>query len=145
MLRAPLSTIWFTSVAAVISSLGNIAIQFDNVYPSPRFKLGEPSETHLILARALVSRREQAHLDADAQLDEDSFVLRRAYPKGNCFRKEEAEQKRYLHREPAINEFYGKLMNIDDGDTVIQVGNVSLARLAMFSLQKSFGIKRSAL
>jgi hypothetical protein len=48
----PLGRQWISNVACVLSSLGNIALHCDNVYPSP-FQDSQPSKTHLRIAEAI--------------------------------------------------------------------------------------------
>lgn len=136
-----LRRVWCSNVACVLSSLGNVALNFDRVYPSPHGP-ERPSETHLKIARAIdAQHREAIYIDPQAVLDEEAFVFRRSVP-GTMFQKEE-EDARYRHRDRELNDYYASRMSFEDGDEVVQVGYVDLFSLFAFARrQLPFGRKR---
>ncbi|MBL7665114.1 MAG: hypothetical protein JNM93_08275 [Bacteriovoracaceae bacterium] len=117
------SKLWVTNCACVISSLGNIALNFDQVYPSPFAK--KPGQRHLEIAE-LISREYRVPIAiADtAEFDKEKFIFRGSV-KGTTFQKD-PEDKRYHHREAFLTEFYKNSMDFENGDEVLQVANLSL-------------------
>ncbi len=134
LLRRPFERVWFSNVACVLSSLGNVALHFDDVFPSPFYR-GVPSAKHAAIA-ATIDRKHRAdiYIDADAQLDNATFVFRGSNVPGNVFHKER-EDGRYHHREDALNAFYGGIMRWEAGDEVLQIGHISLRRLLKHGLR----------
>jgi len=120
----PFREMWFTSCACVLSSLGNIALYFDDCYPSP-FYHGPPSETHHRIARTVDQNyRKQMYIEPDAIFDERDFVFRGSV-KDTMFEKT-AEDSRYQHRISELNQWYRRLMRFENGDEVLQVARASL-------------------
>ena len=141
LLRRPFERVWVSNVACVLSSLGNVALHFDDVYPSP-FYAGAPSGRHLAIARTISARhRRDIYIDADADFDERRFVMRGSNQPGNVFHKAEADS-RYHHREPALNGYYADLMRWERGDEILQVGHVSLRRLLQYGARQAVMAKR---
>jgi hypothetical protein len=121
---------WCTNVACVLSSLGNVALHFDSVYPSP-FGPARPTRTHLRIARAIAAHyRRPIHIDSAAVLDEEAFVFRGSVP-GTVFQKDAADS-RFFHRDRALNDYYQELMCFARGDEVIQVARVGLGTLGRY-------------
>lgn len=119
----PFGRVWVTNVACVLSSIGNVARNFDEVYPSPF--CDTPTEAHVRIARAVSERyREDIYIRPDAEFDEEAFVFRGSV-KGTVFQKA-PDDTRYHHRKQFLNEFYLGFMRLDEGDEVIQVGHFSV-------------------
>lgn len=126
MLRRPLSRIWMTNVACVLSSLGNFALYVKGVHPAPDSP--GPGREQLLIADAFDQRyRAKAHVQPWAVLDRQNFVFR-ASGRGTAFQKR-ADEIQYHHRDPALNDYYTSIMHFDDGDEVLQVGSASIADL----------------
>lgn len=122
--RRPFSKVWLSNAACVLSSLGNVAVHFDEVYPAPAANAA-PSDKHLRIARAIAEQhREAMSINDDATFDEAAFVFRRANA-GNCFQKK-ADDTRFHHRRAELNDYYTDLMCWSDGDVVLQIGSFSL-------------------
>ncbi len=116
--------IWLTNVACVLSSLGNVALHFDDIYPSP-YGAQTPSAQHLAVARAVSKRhREDIAISQDAIFDETDFVFRGSV-EGTSFQKTE-DDLRFHHRDARLNKFYCNRMRFHHGDEMIQVGSYSL-------------------
>ena len=116
--------IWFTNVACVLSSLGNVALYFEQVYPSP-LGLTEPGKDHVTIARALDEKfRNPVAINNDAVLDMEHFVFRGSVSQ-TVFQKS-ARDSRYFHRDPGLTDFYLNRLDFKNGDEVIQVGRVGL-------------------
>lgn len=128
--RGLFGTVWFSNVACVLSSLGNIALHFDNVYPSP-YGGTRPNAQHLAVARAIDERyREDIAINDDAVFDPLAFVFRGSVD-GTGFAKHE-DDPRFRHRSDALNRFYGDRMDFEQGDEVLQVGKYSLLTFASY-------------
>jgi len=136
-----LRRVWCSNVACVLSSLGNVALNFDRVYPSP-FGPAAPSAEHLRIAHAIDAHyRREIHIDPAAVFDPQAFVFRRSVP-GSVFQKD-ARDSRFFHRDRALNDYYRRLMCFEDGDEVVQVGCVDAASLLAFLRRRlPFGSRR---
>lgn len=130
----PFGKIWISNCAAVLSSLGNVAMHFEQVFPSP-FYSGTPGGTHLKIARAIDSRfRDKMYVMPDAVLDENRFVFR-ASVKGTVFHKEKNDLA-YHHRKNGLNRFYANIMNFENGDEVLQIGYFRLVSVVKYVLRQ---------
>ncbi len=138
---SPFKSIWVTNVACVISSLGNVALYFERVHPSP-FTQSGPSPDHIRIARAIDRKfRSPIAINEDAQLDLDTFVFRGSV--GNTAFQKSRKDKQYYHRDAAITEFYLNRLDFEKGDEVLQISKASLMsypnyliRLALPALEK---------
>lgn len=131
VLHRPWSGAWFSSAASVLSSLGNIALYFEQVHPSP-FRATPPSETHLRIARAIATdHRAELHLATEALFCERRFVFEGGNA-GTVFQKD-ATDSRYHHRDPVLTRWYDALCDLDAGDAVLQVGRFSLPGFARYA------------
>lgn len=134
----PLGRTWISNVACVLSSVGNVALNFDAVFPSPW--LHRPSATHRAIAEAISARyRDDIHIDPAAVFDARRFVFRGSVG-GTVFHKD-ADDRRFHHREPGLNAFYTALLDFEAGDEVVQIGHFSLATLRRY-LASGFGRRR---
>jgi hypothetical protein len=135
----PFGRLWVTNVACVLSSLGNVALHFREVYPAPG--AAPPSRTHRLIAEAMhLHHRAEAFISPVADFDREAFVFRRSVA-GTVFQKS-AEDLRYHHRDRALNDFYRARMDFESGDEVLQVGCVTLAdglRSAVHGLRRGLG------
>lgn len=132
--RHTFQKIWITNIACVLSSLGNVALHFDNVYPSP-FNTQSPFREHFLIAKAVdkIFRR-NVYINHDAQLDPWSFVFKGSV-KGTVFQKR-AQDKQYYHRISSINTYYKELMDFTQGDEILQIGTVSLLTPLRYSFKQ---------
>lgn len=120
----PLSRVWVTNVACVLSSLANVGRHFDQVYPSPEGP-ELPTITHRRIAEAVDTLyRDKIYIRHDAELDRDAFVFRGSV-RGTVFQKDEGDS-RFHHRDAASNAFYTSLLSFEDGDEILQIGSMSL-------------------
>ena len=115
--------LWVSNCAAVLSSLGNVAQHFENVFPAP-MEENRPMPEHFRIADA-VDRlyRDKIYIMADAIFDRSTFVFRGSV-RDTVFQKAE-DDVRYHHRKPLLNDFYKDRMNFRDGDEVLQIGFIS--------------------
>jgi hypothetical protein len=135
VLRRPLSRIWVTNVAAVLSSLGNFACHFRDVFPAPRADAAALPKQAWLIAEAFDRRyRAKAHIQPWAVFDPATFVFRGS-GRGTAFQKR-ADDAQYHHRDAALNDFYAGIMHFDDGDEVLQVGTLSVGDLVRYSLRR---------
>ncbi len=126
LMRRPLSRVWVTNVAAVLSSLGNFARHVRDVHPAPGSR---PSRAeHARIAEAFDQRyRAKAHIQPSATFDRETFVFRGS-GRGTAFQKR-ADEVQYHHRDPELNAYYTSIMHFDDGDEVLQVGTLGVVDL----------------
>lgn len=126
----PLRGAWFSNVASVLSSLGNVAMHFEAVHPSP-FRSEPPTATHLAIARAIAAEhRQRLHLSGDAPFCEGRFVFEGGNA-GSVFQKDGGD-RRYHHRDEELTRWYGELADLDRGDAVLQVGRIHVAGLLKY-------------
>ncbi len=129
--KSPFNKVWISNCACVLSSLGNVAIYFENVFPSP-FGSKEPSFKHHLIANTINTLyREKMYILPDAKFDYNNFVFRGSVI-NTPFQKSTSDRQ-YNHRFGFSNNYYNNIMNIDKGDEVLQIGTVSA-----FSLIKYF-------
>lgn len=134
LFHRPLDTVWFSNVACVLSSLGNVALNFEDVYPSP-FATDGPREEHLAIARAIASEyRGPIAIDEGAELDEAAFVFRGSVP-GTCFEKSGTDS-RYHHRDRGLTGWYAQRLNFAHGDEVVQIGTFSVPGFLRYGLKR---------
>jgi hypothetical protein len=120
----------------VLSSLGNVALHFEGVYPSP-FSSAAPSATHRRIAEE-IDRHHRARMfvGPDAELDIARFVFRRSAAE-TVFEKS-PDDGRFHHRDARVNEFYRRQMDMRSGDEVLQVGWVSLLAYPAYMLRRQW-------
>ena len=125
-------TTWISNVACVLSSLGNVALHFDDVYPSP-YKT-QPSLEQIQIAKTINEKyRHELYIRDEARFDEKNFIFEESVL-GNIFQKEQAD-RRYHHRSQKMTEFYTSLMDFNRGDEVLQIGKVSLMTFPRYLLK----------
>lgn len=135
LLGNPLKGLWITNVGCELSSLGNVAINFDEVFPSP-YSSCKPSETHLKIADTIDKFfRAPMAIRKEASFCPQTFLFKESV-KGTIFQKSE-EDKRFHHRNPSINTFYKELMSFENGDEILQIGYVSALTYARYMLRNS--------
>jgi len=118
--KKPVGKLWVTNCAAVLSSLGNVAMHFEGVYPSPDGPEA-PTEVHRLIAQTVHEYyRDKIYIHKRAVFDEENFVFRGSVEE-TVFQKDE-EDERYRHRIQELNSYYGRLMDFEKGDEVLQVG-----------------------
>lgn len=122
--KSPFQNVWISNVACVLSSLGNVAMYFEDVFPSPYASV-TPTYEHLMIAREIGKNyKEQLAINENAYFNEDKFVFE-ASVEGTVFEKGE-EDRRFHHRNTKVNEYYKTMINFERGDEVLQIGKVSL-------------------
>ncbi len=131
----PLERVWVSNVACVLSSLGNVALHFDDVHPAP-WTPG-PSRTHRRIGAAISAHhRGDIYIRDDADFDPQGFVFRGSNAPGNMFCKAE-DDARFHHRERALNDWYAERIDFAAGDEFLQVGHVSLRRLLTYGARRA--------
>lgn len=135
---SPFKRIWITNVACVLSSVGNVALYFEKIFPSP-FSRMNPSVDHIKIATELDKNyRPQVAINKDAVLDLNAFVFRGSVS-DTVFQKS-AKDIRFFHRDTALTEYYLKRLDFKNGDEVIQVGQVGLMTFPKY-LVKNVSLK----
>lgn len=131
--RRPWADVWVTNVACVLSSIGNVARNFDDVYPAPGGP-DVPSLIHQRIARAIdAAHREDIYILPEATLDPATYVFRGSVA-GTPFEKG-ADDTQYHHRDPELNAFYAQRLNFEDGDEQLQIGRYNAGTLLRYSLR----------
>lgn len=99
----PFGRVYCTNLACVLSSLGNVALSFQQVHPSP-MRHGQPTREQLLIAEAIDKHyRQQTAINPAAVFDPESFVFRGSV-KGTVFQKS-AHDTRFHHRIAGLNAF----------------------------------------
>ncbi|MBN2080102.1 MAG: hypothetical protein JW838_14130 [Spirochaetes bacterium] len=112
--------LWISNCAAVLSSLVNVSMHFEEVYPSPA-PGAAPSAMHRAIAEAIDRRyRRRIFINDNAIFDPEGFVFRGSV-KDTVFQKS-GEDTSMHHRRGELNEFYRRRMSFENGDEVLQVG-----------------------
>lgn len=140
--KAPLKGTWISNCACVLSSLGNVAMYFEDLYPSP-YGVKQPTQTHHHIAQAIDAQfRESIAINEAACFDASQFVFKGSVD-GTVFEKD-AEDARFHHRDPALTQFYQDLLNFEQGDEALQIGRVSLMTFPKYMIRKGI-VKLKAL
>ncbi len=119
----PLGKLWISNCAAVLSSLVNVSLFFENIHPSPLTN-GKVQKNHLKIAEAIDKYyREKIYIDKDATFDKEKFVFKGSV-KNTVFQKDKNDTQFY-HRKTDLNDYYKGIMNFENGDEVLQIGYAS--------------------
>ncbi|MDB5530073.1 MAG: hypothetical protein JWR51_3176 [Devosia sp.] len=117
--------IWISNVTQVPAVVGMVTETFSEVYPDPAG--GGPRKfRHLVLARQIMrTHRYVFGVGAEAEFDEQQFIIRNAYTGGsdNLKKSFEVAQK---HRKDVFNAFCQRHLDYNRGDDVIQIGKLDL-------------------
>lgn len=134
---------WITNCACVLSSLGNVAMYFENLYPSP-YGVKQPSQKHLDIAKSVDAyHRESIAINSAAVFDAERFVFKGSVD-GTVFEKDSNDQ-RFHHRDESLTVFYQNLLNFDQGDEALQIGKVSLLTFPKYLVRKAVARMKSTL
>lgn len=115
--------LWISNCAAVLSSLVNVAVYFENVYPSPFYR-NRKTEEHVMISEAIDRRyRDKMYINSDAEFDAEDFIFRGSV-RGTVFQKDSYDLK-YHHRNKILNSYYQRIMDFGGGDEVLQIGYAS--------------------
>jgi hypothetical protein len=126
----------------VLSSLGNVALHFDAVYPTP-FGAAKPSATHVRIAETIDRQyRDKMYVLEGATFDTRAFIFRGSV-KDTMFQKE-ADEKSFHHRNRSVNDYYLNAMSFDEGDEVLQIGYVSLLSSAPRYFWRKYRLHKQA-
>lgn len=134
---------WISNCACVLSSLGNVAMYFENLYPSP-YGVAQPSRTHMQIAKSIDAHyRESIAINDSAEFNAEKFVFEGSVD-GTVFEKD-AEDERFHHRDRALTEFYQDLLNFENGDEALQIGKVSLLTFPKYIVRKGLVKMKAAM
>lgn len=130
--HAKLGSFWISNVACVLSSLGNVALHFEDVYPSPF--LTTPTQEHKEIAKLINNHyRNELYIHPKSTFDAKSFIFQGSVI-GSSFQKEEHDTK-FHHRDERLNDYFKKLINFNNGDEILQIGRVSLMSYPKYLLR----------
>jgi hypothetical protein len=126
---------WITNCACVLSSIGNVALYFEDVYPSP-LGLATPTMTHINIAKAISEHyRAPIAINEDAVFNLKTFVFEGSV-KDTLFEKS-ADDERFHHRNVELTTFYKDLLNWERGDEVLQVAKVNFMTFPKYAMKKA--------
>ncbi len=132
----PLGKVWVSNCAAVLSSLGSVALHFQDVYPSPSRSEG-PTITHQRIAQAIDHQyRHKMFVPESSTFDPNTFVFQGSI-KETVFAKE-GDDPRFFHRQEPINDYYRSLLDFERGDEVLQIGSASTLGAVKHLYRKRF-------
>lgn len=121
---------WVTNCACVLSSIGNVAKYFEDIYPSP-YGPKTPTENHVKIAETISNKyRAEIAINDDAIFNLKNFIFEGSI-EGTSFEKKK-EDDRFHHRNKELNTYYMNLLDWDRGDEVLQVGKVSILTLPKY-------------
>lgn len=126
---------WISNCACVLSSLGNVAMYFENLYPSP-YGVKAPSARHIDIARTIDQNyRESIAIKDSAKFNAERFVFEGSVG-GTVFEKD-ADDGRFHHRDNALTQYYQDLLRFDRGDEALQIGKVSILTFPKYLMRKA--------
>lgn len=138
-----LSELWITNCACVLSSLGNVAMYFENLYPSP-YGVKKPSAKHIDIAKSVDAyHRESIAINKSAEFNTEKFVFEGSVD-GTVFEKN-ANDQRFHHRDENLTGFYQELLNFERGDEALQIGKVSLMTYPKYVARKAMARMKASL
>ena len=117
---------WISTVTQVPAVVGMVADTFSDVFPQPSPEARQ-SFAHLQLARGIMrDHRAVFGVGAEADFDEQRFVITNAYTGGSDALKKsfDAAPK---HRDETYNDFCARELDYARGDDVLQLGRIDLA------------------
>ena len=130
--------LWVTNCAAVLSSLVNVALHFEQVYPSPHPVTY--TQQHKVIAETIDQLyRKKIYIRDDSYFDSTNHIFKSSV-KGTVFQKD-INDTSYYHRNTEYNNYYKNLMDFSNGDEILQVGYASIPaaiRHAVFNNMKKF-------
>lgn len=130
--------LWITNCAAVLSSLVNVALHFEQVYPAPHTITY--TKQHKVIAETINQLyRKKIYIRDDSYFDSNNHIFRGSV-KGTVFQKD-INDTSYYHRNTEYNNYYKNLMDFNNGDEILQVGYASIPaaiRHAVFNNMKKF-------
>jgi len=124
--RNQMRPLWVSNVTQVPAIVGMVAETFSDVFPTPQ-RREQRSLQHLLLARTIMTdHRHVFGVGADAEFDEDRFVITNAYTGGSDDLKKTFSEASH-HRDEIYNAFCQEMLDYDRGDDVLQLGQIDLA------------------
>lgn len=132
--ESPLQETWISNCACVLSSLGNVALYFEDLYPSP-YGVEVPSMTHVNIAREVDRKyREPIAINKSAKFNLSTFIFEGSV-EGTVFEKDSLDA-RFHHRDKALTNYYQDILDFERGDEVLQIGKVSLMTFPKYIMKK---------
>ena len=123
--RNQLRSTWISNVTQVPAIVGMVSETFSDVFPQPARR--DRSLQHLLLARSIMkNHRHVFGVGADAEFDEDHFVIKNAYTGGSDDLKKRLEDAP-KHRKAIFNDFCADQLDYERGDDFLQLGRLDLA------------------
>ena len=127
LFRRQFRPVWISNVTQVPAVVGMVSQMFSEVWPRPDG--GRRTLNHLLLARQIMAgHRNVFGVGAEAEFDEDRFVITNAYTGGSDDLKKTWDEAP-KHREERYNAFCASELDYDRGDDVIQLGKMDIAAM----------------
>lgn len=116
---------WFTNLSSVLGTLATVDSMYVNVYPGLKTKKLLPE--HLAIAKEFQTGVEsRCHISKDSVFDSEKFIYRKANS-DTCFLKK-ASDKKFHGLKEHYNNYYNSILNLDEGDALLQVGYMTPTR-----------------
>lgn len=131
LIKNKLRPFWISSVTQVPTVLGKVGDNFSEVFPSPT-KLNRRTYDHLELARQIMSEHRSVFgVGAEAEFDEESFVIKNAYTGGSDHLKKTFDESA-KYRDERVNEFCRTKLDYGRGDDFLQIGKIDLQTMFQY-------------
>lgn len=124
--RGGLRPLWISNVTQVPAILGQVAEGFESAFPNP-FRPARRSFDHLMLARGIMQHHRHVFgVGADADFDEDRFVITDSYTGGSDNLKKTFDEAP-KHRDERVNELCRQQLDYLRGDDFLQLARLDVA------------------
>ncbi len=132
-IKGQLRPLWISSVTQVPAVVGLISELFSTPYPAP--PPARASFRHRQIARQIMAHHRQTFgVGAEADFDEDLFIIRNAYTGGSDNLKKTFEQAP-KHRKDVYNEMCKQQLDYGRGDDYLQIGVLDMVAVRRYLLK----------
>ncbi|MCF2904210.1 hypothetical protein L0666_04355 [Octadecabacter sp. CECT 8868] len=122
--------LWISNVTQVPAVVGMVSEMFSDIWPKP--EADRRTLNHLLMARRIMANHRHVFgVGADAEFDEDRFVITNAYTGGSDDLKKTWEDAP-KHRDAQFNEFCEVELDYERGDDVLQLGKMDLPAIRRY-------------
>lgn len=128
--RRQFRPLWVSNVTQVPAVVGMVSQMFSDVYPQP--DTTRRSLRHLQIARRIMQdHRTVFGVGADADFDQQRFVITNAYTGGSDTLKKPWERAA-KHRDDRYNTYCADHLDYDRGDDLLQIGRMDMTALRQY-------------
>lgn len=119
---------WITNVSSVLCTIATVDRMYLGTYPG--LKKNKPDLTHITIAKEFQDGVvDRCCISKNSIFDSEKFIFRKAN-ESNCFYKK-ADDKQYHGLKEQYNNYYKSLLNLDEGDAILQVGYATHFRVLL--------------